>query len=74
MSACDMASCVINEPPFHQCCCVCKNHVPTEHHDTKAQGFACVVWRELEPAGKIMDGWPDHSVGCEMWHDIRKHP
>lgn len=78
--------CQLTEPPFHQCCCVCKYHVADHHHcstsiELRTEKGSCVCgerkgWVCLGFAdhGRVHSNWPEHSVGCELWTDTRKGP
>lgn len=71
MEACQLDS------QWQQCCCNCIYHWQDFHHCTTApkmkrcacsvpKGWACVVFKVTE-GGPIYSGWPEHSVGCEMY-------
>lgn len=66
---------------FKQCCCNCSYHWQDNHHCTTAppeirrdadcvcsvrKGWACVVFK-VTKGGPIYSGWPEHSIGCEMY-------
>ncbi len=71
-----MSKCQLKSEPFHQCCCQCRDHLPTYEHcftnpsfrQAKGScicsiqsGWACVTH------GRISTNWPEHSVGCECF-------
>lgn len=75
--------CQLNYPPFHQCCCTCKHHLPVMHHCAtspelrrKQDGCCCGVqkgWACVLPgSGHVYDNWPEHSFGCEL-HEPKTH-
>lgn len=37
------------------------------------KGWACVVKKLVDPGGgRIHSGWPEHSIGCEMYTPVKK--
>lgn len=80
-------SCQLEVGPHFQCCCNCKHHWQDFHHCHTApvlrdaeekcvcsvpKGYACVVFKVMEPKnGAIHSGWPEHSIGCEMYSAIK---
>jgi hypothetical protein len=66
-----MPLCQLNEPPFHQCCCVCRHRIGTrQHHAEHVTGFACELPKVMGENFVFTD-WPEHSCGCECWNDNR---
>jgi hypothetical protein len=78
-------SCQLNKPPFFQCCCQCKFHIPDHYRHSdrlhkkglcyKQKGWICDPQHEGIGA---TSGWPEHSVGCELFtpinrRDYKKH-
>lgn len=71
-----MSDCQFEKPPFHQCCCVCRNHIVTlPKASTEGQpGWACAAPMTMtgDPFQRtVFVNWPEHSAGCELWDDIR---
>lgn len=68
--------------PFRQCCCNCKHHLQDFHHCTTAWdmreshgGCVCSVPKGwiCYGTGRAHSGWPEHSIGCEMYSPVKKH-
>ena len=66
-----------------QCCCICRWHLRDYHHCTtnkklrdetngcvcsKQKGWVCVA-PEMD---RVYSGWPNHSIGCEMFTKKKK--
>lgn len=74
--------CRLSDGPFFQCCCNCQHHLPDYHHCTtnkmlrqSAKECVCSIQKGWVCAGfvdRVHSGWPEHSVGCEMYTPIRK--
>ena len=79
-----MSDCQMKEPPFYQCCCDCIYHWQDFHHCTtkvdkesgcvcdQPKGWICVMPRLTQDSERVHSGWPEHSVGCEMYTSIKK--
>ncbi len=57
---------------FNQCCCTCLSHIPDHshpHHDgkpvTNIKGWICYI--DLSGDIHASSGWPEHSMGCELY-------
>jgi len=68
----EQEECQLKEPPFRQCCCNCKHHIPDYSHpetDGKSvsnqRGWICLFGGDKDGA---FSGWPEHSVGCELYN------
>jgi len=61
--------CHLGHDPFpDQCCCICAHRYEDRHHPstdgghvTDKRGWVCVS------DGVCFSGWPEHSIGCEMF-------
>ena len=74
--------CWMDDPKWNQCCCTCRFHRPLNlhcsHTVTKGErgiekcicdiqiGWTCALPQELN--NRVYYNWPEHDVGCEMWH------
>lgn len=71
-------TCYLTEPPFHQCCCVCKHLVKLGDIATLDQiGWCCIVWLRMadnnpREAPATIYKTDQHGCGCEMFADNRK--
>ena len=71
------------ESDMKQCCCKCKHHLQDFHHCTtsralRAERGKCVcsapkgwICRPPEFDGQCYSDWPEHSVGCEMYEEVK---
>ena len=71
---------LLNEPPFFQCCCKCKYHIEDFYHCSTVEirkGCVCSQhkgWICFPPGfNRAHSDWPEHSAGCEMFHDTREN-
>lgn len=75
-----MSKCQLEEPPFYQCCCVCKHHIrvaPRSGDHEKTQGYICALPLDMTDAERgsepfVYGNWRAHSGGCECWTDRRR--
>ena len=73
--------CQLAVEPFKQCCCNCVHHWQDFHHCTtkpilrkrlggcvcsQPKGWICVGMR-ADGGDLVHSGWPEHSIGCEMY-------
>ena len=73
--------CWLNDHKIHQCCCACRSHLKDFEHCShnpvlRAEKGKCVCWiqkgwicanPEIYEGKGGSSGWPEHSIGCELY-------
>ena len=81
MKTFETEKCKMKEQPFYQCCCNCKQHLKDFKHCTvegqKGKGCVCGeqkgwICAGFGHEGVFVSGWPEHSIGCELYDEIRQ--
>lgn len=70
----DNSLCQLENPPFYQCCCMCRAQVPyaEDNNTTEFGGYACLAFAPQEYGGVVITRKTKHSCGCELFDDRRR--